>query len=235
MSSISSQFSKSGSSKDEDTTVILDKKVVKLLRPVHIKQNNKSGSKVISSDNVIMKYTCLLPHFSIFQTSSDVTVGSQTFPALAPTIALLDNYSTLVSLYDQYRITKLEYLIFPMVNANGTGPEIASASINCFSFLTAVDYDDGNNPASMAVLRSYQTCETHNPYKVVKRVLQPCVAVSTSGSGFEIKRSPWLDAATSGVSHYGLKIGINSNGNTAATLLAWSVHCRVYTEWKNTR
>jgi len=230
--SSSSIPTKSTLSKDDDGAVVVDKKVMKLLK---FPKFNKTGARVVSADNQITSYVALLPMAPFYQNSTDSLAGSQSISCLAPNVGLLDNISTLSSLYDQYRIVKMEYLIFPQINANSTGPEISSGSINCFGFYTVVDYDDGNNPASLSVLRQYQTCEVHNPWKVIKRTVSPCVNIVTASSGIEAKRSPWLDAATTAVNHYGLKIGCNANANTAAVQQAFSIHCRVFTQWRNIR
>jgi hypothetical protein len=136
-----------------------------------------------------------------------------TFAAYNFTLASLDQYTTLVTLFDQYRFKEVEIMFSPRtIGANGT-------STNTGQFATVVDYDDSSTLGTYAQALDYQNVQTSYGTDGHYHRFKPHAAVaaySGSFSSYANLESPWIDCASSSVQHYGVKT-------------AWTVTDTVYT------
>jgi hypothetical protein len=136
----------------------------------------------------------------IFSTSASVTV----FYATAITLNSFDNYSEYTGLFDQYRIDDVEVWI------DAASPGLAStASTNVGQLFTAVDLDDNTAPSSIVQVESKPgACVTTGMVGHYHR-WKPHMAVAVySGTFTSFANAPsnWIDSASPGVAHYGIKL-----------------------------
>lgn len=156
---------------------------------------------------------------------SSVTVP--TFAAFNFQVASLDQVSTLQALFDQYRILWVEVWLTPRV---------ASPSTNANSglFATVVDYDDSTSLSTFAQALDYENVQVASGFDGQYRKFRPHAAVSaysgTFGS-FMNMESPWLDAVSTTVQHYGMKTA----WTVTDIVYAFDMIVRLTTEWKNLR
>jgi len=166
---------------------------------------------------------------------SDYLVGGNAVPILTPSISLMDQVGTVAALFDQYRIVKVEYRFIP--NNKVGSPEPVSSQLMP-NFMTVIDYDDGNNPGTIAMLREYQSALFHDPHKEVVRVIKPRIAVAAyAGGGFSsyANQTSWIDIASTTVPHYGLKLGV-TGGNLGQTQLSyWYLVTTIHVEFRHVR
>lgn len=102
---------------------------------------------------------------------------------------------------------------------------------------TAIDYDDNGTPSTMAIVLNYANVKYHpagtdNP---IHLSFAPGVADGlyngTNFSNYGNRISPWIDAASSDVLHFGIKVGVPSY-NTIST---WQILFALTVEFKNIR
>jgi hypothetical protein len=134
----------------------------------------------------------------------------------------LPEYASMTTLFDQYRITKIELYFEPLCNrvyANGAANQVSGL------LATSIDYDDNGTPGSLAVVLNYENvCLTPAGEKHLV-AFRPHAAISAYGGGvfgnYANVASPWIDAASPNVVHYGVKYALDI-GN-AGELMAWDL------------
>jgi hypothetical protein len=101
---------------------------------------------------------------------------------------------------------------------------------------SVVDYDDNTALASVGAATDYSNCVTCPQSLGVYRHFKPhCANALYGGSVFTSYgnlTSPWIDAASSSVPHYGVKIAASATSSAAQT---FDLVIRLHTEWKSTR
>lgn len=148
--------------------------------------------------NVPYKFTQQIPEASLLVTSTTL----QTFASKYFTIADLDQYTSLSAVFDQYIIMEVEVWIEPQL----TGGAFA---VNAGNLYSVIDYDDANNLTSTASACDYTNVISSNGQDSHYRRFSPHIAVgaySGTFTSFKNERAGWIDFASTGVQHYGLKV-----------------------------
>jgi hypothetical protein len=111
----------------------------------------------------------------------------------------LPQVSSFTTLYDQYRIDRVRFLLIAQNNTSST---------SVVSFLTphfiTPDFDDNSVLGTVGAILEYQSCKIVMPYKNGIIELIPRVAV-LSGTGSVNLGPQWLDCNDTTVQHYGVK------------------------------
>lgn len=156
--------------------------------------------------------------------TTSVTVA--TFSAVGFVISALDQFSTLAALFDQYRIREIEVWIVPQLDA--------SISVPQSNFATVIDYDDSNLLTTYAQALDYVNCVSTNGAMAHYRRFVPHVAAAAYSGAFTSfmnVTAPWIDAASSGVIHYGIKAASTAGTKTCVYDLTYRIH----SQWRNVR
>lgn len=182
----------------------------------------------------IYRFSQYLSETSITQsTITPSFYAGASLAVLTPSLTLLDQASTFQALFDQYRITNVTVQFRPLFSRQNFVPGSDIPPL----IYTVVDYDDGVVPSSLATLREYQNLTIHecDPFAVSFR---PRIAMAAYGGAFTSYANmgnTWVDCASSGVLHYGLKIGI-TNGLAGQThLQQWYLSVKLEVEFRNVR
>jgi len=122
----------------------------------------------------------------------------------------------------------IEAWIYPKYGAAST---VADQSV---AWCSVVDYDDDSAAGSMASLFSYRdaissslTCGHYHRFV-------PRIAVGAYGGGVFTNygnTQMWIDASSTGVKHYGVKVGCDVVGTAGS--IQWIV--RVHHQWRHCR
>lgn len=210
-------------------------------RPKTSKRNNStraitttihdpSNERIIdNSDRRIYAFEQVIAPFAINQVAISPTLGSFFF-----TLSLLDQASTFTSLFDQYKIAKIQIDFWPMYRANSVALHADLIPL----IYTAVDYDDATAPVSLTDIRQYQNVTMHDDSEKFSVTFVPHVAVSSySGAfgSFNNVTSPWIDAGSPSVQHYGLKYAVSGGASGQTNLQAWNVTFKMWVQFKNVR
>jgi hypothetical protein len=164
-------------------------------------------------------------------TSTSVAPGLYAFATVFTDLPDNANYS---SAYDQYRFDSLEYHILPMTQP--ALPAIAPGYANCYVFH---DYDDAVPPTTSAQARSYSNTVVIAPGEKHVRKIRPHIAVAATSSagaailGVRNVPADWVDATSTSVPHYGLKVYIQTSTSTNAN--AWYLLVRATVSLRNQR
>jgi len=173
---------------------------------------------VMSFDKIFtLTQEIFTPNFHVTSTS----VG--TFVGFGFVVSVMDQISSLTSLFDQYRVDLIEAWLVPE-------PQVADGQ-----FATVIDYDDASALTTFAQATDYINVVSTNVNAAHYRKFVPHAALAAYAGGvftsFANVTKPWIDAASTGVVHYGLK--------TAATVTnvvqTYDLLLRVHTSWRNLR
>jgi hypothetical protein len=132
--------------------------------------------------------------------------SSTTVPVFASLATVLNSFSidnNISAVFDQYRIVQIESWLIPRQSTADTSTASPGMMISC------VDIDDSNTPTTYAALTHYQSAVESPGIHGHYHRWTPHVAVAAySGvfTSFANEASPWIDVASDGVQHYGMKV-----------------------------
>lgn len=130
----------------------------------------------------------------------------------------------LTAVFDQYRIDLIEFWLIPR-RCDNTG--ITNPGL----LISVVDIDD-QNTATVAALTEFTNSVTSSGLNGHYRVWKPHCAVDLyngSFGGFGNVASPWIDAASTTVQHYGIKLAITATD----VVLVFDTRVRLHLTFRN--
>lgn len=135
-----------------------------------------------------------------------------TFFSRSFSLSDIDQSTDLVAVFDQYKIDSVECWIKPEFSS---GTQLN----NIGQYYSVIDFDDANALTTVGQALDYNNCVISSGQAGHYRRFRPSVAVGLYGgsafSSFGNNTEQWIDAASPGVPHYGIKIAFSQ---TAATL-----------------
>lgn len=166
--------------------------------------------------------------------------SSDVFASYAFALADIPNVASIGSLFDQYRIEKIQ-LRFKSRNpalfvSNATSPNNSSTE----PFLV-IDRDDNTAPTAISELQQYDNCQQFSAQDSIDIIFEPSITPSVfSGgafSGYSVDDSGkyWLDLANTSIPHYGVKVGIPALTASTAQRFDWVVTAWYKVSFKNKR
>lgn len=143
-----------------------------------------------------------------------------------------NGFSDLTSAFDQYKLMAVDVALEPMFTSTfGATGDIAPR------LYTAIDYDDAAS-VSIANLQAYGSCIVCPPLCGVIRTFVPHQAVALYSGAFTSFGNilpQWVDAASPGVLHYGLKMGLEAGQTGQTALQRYSIEVTGYFAFRSTR
>jgi len=140
----------------------------------------------------------------------------------------LGQFTSLAAVFDQYKIEMIECWLTPrMTAANGI-------ALNFGVLHSVIDYDDATALTSIASALDYENCVFSSGDAGHYRRFVPHVAYATYSGGFTSYgnvASPWIDAASSTVQHYGLKTA----WTVCDSAYIYDAQFRLHMVWRNAR
>jgi hypothetical protein len=152
-----------------------------------------------------------------------------TFGAVNFMVSSLDQIASLTNVFDQYRIERIEAWLIPRITNVQTSP-----LLNTGLFHSVIDFDDSTVLTTVGQALDYANCVVSSGTDGHYRTWVPHVAMAAySGvfTSFANVESPWIDAVSTGVQHYGLKTAWTQCD--AAYIMDAVV--RLHTVWRNVR
>lgn len=147
----------------------------------------------------------------------------------------LSEAATFASLFDFYRITRVDLTFMPQYQANVVNSGGASP-FSPMTFFTTIDNNDITAPASAIVMMENPTTKFHVPAgKPWKRTVYPRIQGAlyngaTSSATLETDGPRWISTTNTTAQHYGLKWGVTAQvSSTAETILVYGTY---YLEFK---
>jgi len=152
-----------------------------------------------------------------------VSASVPTFNAFSFYASLIDQWTQLAAVFDQYKITKLQVWIVPQT----TGPTLGETA-------SVIDYDDTTALTTFAQALDYQNCLVGKSNEGHYRSFRPHVAVAGytgSFGGYTNVKSPWIDCTSGTVLHYGVKVA----STVASGANAYDLVTRYHISFRNVR
>lgn len=236
---------------------------------INMKQKSRSGrpprkgdmsarvSRGISATNAPRRFiqSCFLSSANVV-TSGSTTYGASNGQLVGPgatatdaafalqfSLSDLPQASSFATIFDAYKIEKVELRFIPDANELPSASNLGSATTATAKgeFMnTAIDFDDSNAPSSLAQILEYETFQVSPPYREHKVVLRPRVAreifdgvVTTAYE--QPDKEVWLDIAQTGIPHYGVKGYIQSAGTSNNIQNVWRIYATYHVSCKQVR
>lgn len=159
---------------------------------------------------------------SIFSTSTTVPV----FYATYFTANQLDQFSSLAAVFDQYRIDEIELWM--------VGNNVVSSENSNGLLCTVVDFDDAVALGTFAQAQDYNNAMTTAMGVQHYRRFAPHAATATYSGTFTSYgnvESPWIDASSGSVQHYGFKVA----ATTTSIICGFNLIIRYKLSFRNVR
>jgi len=171
-------------------------------------------------DNRVYKFEQIIDYATVL-TSSNVgpVLGGQNFQ-----LNTLPQVTTFTSLFDQYRITRIQAWL--QVNQTNNGGHTGY-------FYSAVDYDQSGAPSSLGALQQYQNVKMANFQNGHYHDFVPHVAMAAYSGAFTSyanQGNQWLDSNSPTIQHYGLVFGV---GATTDNGITFALNVRLHFEFRN--
>lgn len=144
----------------------------------------------------------------------------------------LSEISSFTSIYDQYRIIRVELDLRAV-----TQPGVTATTAPAYAFLFIVnDFDDSVALASASLALNYKNVCILSPGQHHKRSIVPHVNTAVGSSSILASGSvpcPWLDCADTAVPHYGTKIAVTQSSST--NLTSWFLWAKYTIQFRMVR
>lgn len=147
----------------------------------------------------------------------NVSGSANVFDAYSHALSDLPNYTEYQTVFDEYRFVAIKYTFCcsQVVNTFSTAP----ATVSVPTLVTCLDTDDASPPSSASLL-SHDTAIIHGPTtKAMTRWVQPEAALAAyqgTFAGYAAKSRQWIQTVSSGVQHYGMKLGLYNNSSASS-------------------
>lgn len=131
-----------------------------------------------------------------------------TFTTLYVALSNFGDAASLTAIFDQYMIDDVEMWLFPVLSAG-------ASTVNG-RLITVIDIDDGTNLTTMDQADQYSSSVTSELGQGHYRHFCPHIALSAYNGAFGAfanKSKQWIDAASTTVQHYGVKVAADVNAN----------------------
>jgi len=139
------------------------------------------------------------------------------------TVGALNQISNFTGMFDQYKIILIECTI----GLSTTGTVATASAAAASQYCSYIDYDDATAPASYASAIENQNANTTTVIESHYHKFVPHIAVASySGTftSFTNEVAPWIDAASTGVQHYGLKVAAQAASTVNPIVFTAKLH-----------
>jgi hypothetical protein len=158
------------------------------------------------------------------------SIAADSFSQFTVGLSSLPNPTEFTTLFDQYRISRVQYEFWPLQTEAVNSTTAATPGI-----ITVVDYDDSSSLATLTAALQYPNAKWRSAYKPFVVSFKPHIAAAVySGTftSFMNTKDQWIDASSPAVIHYGLKICMPQS---TGIVQSWRVIGKALVELKNVR
>jgi hypothetical protein len=167
----------------------------------------------------------------LVQIANAINNGTITFVATSA-----QNFANLATVFDQYRIRVASVSFTPQITVSSLVAGLGSTITNPRIY-TCIDLDD-TGAVTQATIQQYDSCVITPPCNGVCRALRPHIAVAAYSGTFTSYMNvvdQWIDVASSGVIHYGVKYVVEPAMTGQTVLQAYDVDVTLFMEFRSTR
>jgi len=176
-------------------------------------------------DNKIHNVIQMAAPVTVLTTSNvAATFGVYTFTATNS----ISQFASWAAVFDQYLIREIEVWVTCAYSAAATTLNYGNENL-----YSVIDYDDGNALTTIAGVLAYENVIAAPMTNGHYRKWRPHIATAAySGvfTSFKNEQSTWLDVASPGVQHYGLKLAADITSINSLTIKMFT---RVWVQFRN--
>ena len=197
-------------------------------RPANKKTVLSKG--LLLSNNMIYPFRQTISNSAVVSNTTVITQANLSFK-----LSDLNQYATFTSLFDSYRISKVQLKYIPRTNVDiGVNGNTYSTTV-----FYAIDYDDIGALGSIAALQEFGNCKSISSHKTITITIKPKVSRTIYQAGVasayeEPKSNVWIDAAYPNVEHYGFRLMFPPVGG-AAGAVTYDVIKTFWVEFKHVK
>lgn len=174
-------------------------------------------------DNAPYKFQQMVSFGSYTSSTGGGTAWTSNFE-----LSQVDQSADFTAIFDQYRIKEVEWWFIPRMSVSQSG------TANTGNIVSVVDYDDDTTLPNLTTGLDYQNALLSAGTTGHYRRFVPHAAIAAFSGSFTSyvnATSPWIDAASPGVRHYGIK------AYWTATDVVYTIDCfaRIHFEFRNVR
>jgi len=141
----------------------------------------------------------------------------------------IGDFSSFSSVFDQYRIDRIEVQIM-----SASQPPFNGNSLQFAPLVAAVDFDDSTIPANWQEVANYSNAIVLPPGRSKTIKFSPRFDVGAGTSVVPARVSTgWLDCSYGNIGHYGLKIAVLQSTSTNQSF--WYLICRYTVSFRQSR
>lgn len=150
------------------------------------------------------------------------TAIGATFNSYIFALNLMLNNNEYTGLFDEYRVNLVELWLVPITSAQGT---------TIFSTVySAIDKDDGNIPVNVQTVAAKQDSIICNGgagiyHRFIPSVADALYAGAFTSFGNVPSNTKWIDCASPGVQHYGVKMAFAGTAGAITYRVSTKMHC----------
>lgn len=148
------------------------------------------------------------------------STSTATFRSFSFKFSDTQDVAEMSAVFDQYKIANIDYKIMPDVTIADSSTKVLGLN-QC-----VIDYDDANLFTSITDPADYTNLRVSGPLEAIQGSFVPHFAYAAYATGVftSFANSPprWIDAASPGVEHYGLKLAFG----TTSTVITYTVTFR---------
>jgi len=152
---------------------------------------------------------------------------------ISPNLNASDNVTAFQALFDQYRFVAVRVNIIPQQNAIGLVTNSTTSLVDLYSVM---DYDNATALTAATQARVYESCMIQGPGESAMRVFQPRMALAAYSGAFTSYANTqpiWIDCASPGVLHYGMKFFIPQVTAAQTLLQSWEVNVEYFIQFRS--
>jgi len=162
-------------------------------------------------------------------TSTSLAAGFYAFQFVLQDIP---DSSQFTSIFDQYRLTRVDVRVIPMTQH--ALPAGSSAISMCW---VATDFDDSAAPSSVAQVQNYSNALAISPGSGTMFSFKPMIETAVQQSGGAIVAGgvaePWLNCSQPNIPHFGVKVAITQS--TSTNVNYWYIIFRYHVAFRSAR
>lgn len=154
------------------------------------------------------------------------STGSATFTSFNFQLADCSDVAEMTAVFDQYRIDRIDMRIVPNITESLSSTPVLGRNYS------AIDLDDANAFTSLTDALDYNNVQVWEPTNPIQLTFIPRFAYAAFASGvfssFANSKPRWIDAASTGVQHYGVKLAFG----VTSTAITYTVTCRYHISFR---
>jgi hypothetical protein len=149
--------------------------------------------------------------------------------AFSFTLSDLSESSSYTSIYDQWRLDRLDIHVLGV-----TQPGVTASVTPAYAFLSIVtDYDDTAALAAFSLSLNYENVAVIGPGQGHQRTIVPRMALAAGGTTQFANSRQWIDCSSTSTPWYGIKTCIKQS--TSTNVPSWYLFARYHISFRNVR